>query len=88
VTLVSSRDIPDSQPDSNDSFADLVKYMTLVSLLRFLGMPIPYIPPSANAPELVKPKGTVIGSLAALVALYITVAPLVRSIYIKLWKRW
>jgi hypothetical protein len=62
--------------------------MTLVSLVTFLGMPIPYIPLSANALKLVKPKGTFIGSLAALVALYITVAPLVKTVYIKLWKRY
>jgi hypothetical protein len=62
--------------------------MTLMSPLTFLGLPIPYIPPSANVLELVKPKRTFIGSLAALVALYISVAPLVRTVYIRLWKIW
>lgn len=53
-----------------------------------VGLLIPFVPPFANALKLVRPRSSFIGFLALELLFYCVEVQLVKTLYIKLWKRW
>lgn len=56
--------------------------------IMFLGLSIPYIPPFANALQLVKPRNSFIGFLAAELVLYCLEVQVMKMLYVRAFGRW
>lgn len=68
-------------------FCQLLRLVCMVTIM-LLGFSIPYIPPFANASQLVTPRNSFIGFLAAELMFYCLEVQEVKMLYVRAFGRW